>query len=239
MARKCRISGSDINDSMITEMNLEQGVFGRIMAKEWRKIAFSVLLVASLAFFVSTLIPPKYESETRILILQKNMDSNAYQAAKSSEFAAEVLKNVIASSDFMNGVLSSIGEQPSKFGNTQEDQVKNWSDAVDVSTKVNTGIVDVSVYDGSRKENQKLTEAIINEIQSNGYKYHGNDNITLKKIGGPIYYDSPSFPVIWLNVLVAAALSFLGSIGILMFRDRKPASDESADPDRESIFLKD
>jgi len=188
---------------------------------EWRKIAFSVLLVSSLAFFISTLIPPKYESETQILILQKNMDANAYQAAKSSEFAGEVLKRVIGSSDFMNGVLASIGENSRKFGDTPELQIKGWDDAVDVSTMVNTGIINISAYDTSRIENKKLTEAIVNELQTSGSKYHGNDNITLKKIGGPVYYDNPASPIIWLNVLISAVLTFFVSVGVLMLKKKK------------------
>lgn len=187
---------------------------------EWRKIFFSVLLISSLVFFISTLITPKYKSETQILILQKNMDADAYRAAKSSEFAAEVLKRVIGSSDFMNGVLSSMGETPKKFGDTPEEQIKGWDDAVDVSSMVNAGIIDISVYDATRKENQKLTEAIINELQNSGSKYHGNDNINLKKIGGPVYFDNPAFPIIWLNVVVAAILSFFVSVGVIFLKKK-------------------
>lgn len=204
-------------------MNQNQTDILKSVFQEWRRIAFSVLLVSSVVFFVSTIIPPKYESETQILILQKNMDANAYQAAKSSEFAGEVLKRVIGSSDFMNGVLSSIGENARRFGDTPEDQIKGWDDAVDVSTMVNTGIINISVYDTSRIENKKLTEAIINELQTSGSKYHGNDNITLKKIGGPVYYDSPASPIIWLNVLISAILTFFVSVGVMMLNKKKEA----------------
>ncbi|NTU66618.1 MAG: hypothetical protein HGB08_01715 [Candidatus Moranbacteria bacterium] len=199
-----------------SQSNLWKSVFG-----EWRRIAFSVLLVSSLVFFISTIIPPKYKSETQILILQKNMDANAYQAAKSSEFAGEVLKRVIGSSDFMNGVLASTGENSRKFGDTPELQIKGWDDAVDVSTMVNTGIINISAYDTSRLENKKMTEAIINELQTSGSKYHGNDNITLKKIGGPVYYDNPAYPIIWLNVLISAVLAFFVSIGVIMLKKNK------------------
>ena len=207
-------------------MNQDQLGLLKSALGDWRKMIFSVLLISSLVFFISTLIPPKYKSETQILILQKNLDANAYQAAKSSEFAGEVLKRVISSSDFMNGVLASIGENSSKYGNTPEDQIKNWDDAVDTSTMVNTGIINISVYDYSKKENQKLTQGIINELQNSGSKYHGNDNITLKKIGGPVYFDSPASPIIWLNVVVAALLSFFASFGMIILKRRK----EQANP---------
>lgn len=189
--------------------------------QNWRFIIIIMAFFASAAFLISTLITPQYKSEAQILILQKNMDIDPYRAAKSSEFAGEVLQGIAGSSDFMNGVLQKMGEDANKFGDTPEKQIENWNKAVKVSPVVNTGIVKITVLDPSKRENRKFMEAVLNELQNNGVKYHGNGNITLKKIGGPIYFDSPSFPIIWLNILVAAIVGLFFSIGLIfIFQDK-------------------
>jgi capsular polysaccharide biosynthesis protein len=193
----------------------------KTLVGNWQFILLTIAFFASVTFLISTIIPPEYESDSEVLILQKNMDADAYRAAKSSEFAGEVLKKVIGSSDFMNGVLSSIGIAPSKFGNNPEDQIKNWNKAVSVNTYINTGIIKIVVLDEDKKENRLIMEGILSELQSNGLKYHGNENITLKKIGGPIYYTDPSFPIIWLNVLIAVFGAIFLSIGLIFIFGEK------------------
>ena len=174
------------------------------------------MLFASIAFFVSTMITPEYKSQAEILILQKNLDIDPYRAAKASEYAGEVLEGVSGSSDFMNGVLEKTGTTSQKFGENPEKQMENWNKAVNVSSVVNTGIVKITVLDPSKRENKKLMEAVMAELQTNGVKYHGNENITLKKIGGPVYFENPAYPVIWLNVLVAGVVGLFASIGMIL-----------------------
>lgn len=185
------------------------------ISHNWRIIATIVMLFVAITFFVSTIIPPHYKSETQILILQKNMDVDAYRAAKSSEFAGEVLQRVVGSSDFMNAILEKSGISHYQMGETQEEQITNWNDAVSASTYASSGVVKITVLDESKAENKKLTEAVIDELSVNGEKYHGNSNITLKKIGGPVYFDNPAYPIIWLNMLVAGVVGLFFSLGIV------------------------
>lgn len=196
-----------MNDN--NNMNLEQ------ILKNWRIIVIIAPFFAAITFFISTIITPQYKSEAQILILQKNIELDAYRAAKASEYAGEVIKRITGSSEFMNGVLTATGESSLQYGRSQEDQIKNWNKAVNTSNLVNTGIIKISVYDPNRKNNKKLMEAVLSELQNNGLKYHGNENIILKKISGPIYYDSPAYPIIWLNTLIAAIIGIFFSIGII------------------------
>ncbi|MBU2028856.1 hypothetical protein KJ761_03120 [Patescibacteria group bacterium] len=198
----------------------------KMITNNWRFILLIMAFFASVTFFVSAIIPPKYESDSEVLILQKNMDADAYRAAKSSEFAGEVLKKVIGSSDFMNGVLASVNIDSQKFGDNPEDQIKNWNNEVNVSTYVNTGIIKIAVFDKTKKENKLIMEGILTELQTNGLQYHGNSNITLKKIGGPIYYNNPSFPIIWLNILIAAIGAFFFSIGLIFIFGGKKLEEQ-------------
>jgi capsular polysaccharide biosynthesis protein len=186
-----------------------------MIVRSWRTILVSTVVFSVVAFFISTIIAPQYGSETQILILQKSVDIDAYRATKSSEFAGEVLTRVVSSSDFMTGALAKAGENYLKYGATPEDQMKNWNKAINVSNFGSTGIIKIEVSDTSKKEDRKMTEAIISELLDNGVKYHGNENITLKKIGGPVYFSDPVFPIIWLNVLAAAIAGIFFSIGLV------------------------
>jgi capsular polysaccharide biosynthesis protein len=192
-----------------------------MIARSWRTVIVFVVVFSAVAFFISTIVPAKYGSETDILILQKNINADAYQASKSSEFAGEVMKRVVGSSDFMGGVLSRVGENFVKYGENPEDQMKNWNKAVSVSTSGNAGVLKLEISDISKKEDRRMTEAIIGELLENGVKYHGNENITLKKIGGPVYFNDPIFPIIWLNIIIAAVAGFFFSIGLVfLFGER-------------------
>lgn len=191
-------------------------ITARSIVKRWKFIFTTAIIFASLGFLVSTLITPEYKSEAQILILQKSLDIDPYRAAKSSEYAGEVLQGVAASSDFMNGVLGKIGENASRFGNNPEDQIKNWNKTVNVSSVVNTGIVKITVLDPSKRENKKLMEGVLSELQTNGASYHGNENITLKKIGGPVYFENPAYPIIWINILASGVVGIFLSIGTVM-----------------------
>lgn len=193
----------------------------KTIGRSWRFVLISMALFASVAFFVSTIIAPQYESQAQILILQKNMEIDAYRSAKASEFAGEVLKRVVNSSEFMNGVLASSGTSIYKFGQTPEDQLKNWAKEVKVSSAVNTGIIEITVMDESKRENKKLMEAVLAELLNNGAKYHGNENINLKKIGGPVYFEDPAFPIIWLNVIIAAIAGLFFSLGLIFVMSDK------------------
>jgi len=188
-------------------------------------IAIIVLLFTSVTFLVSSMITPEFKSETSILILQKNMDINAYQASKASEFAGEVMKRIVNSSDFMNGVLEKIGRTPQSFGDTPENQVKNWGDSVNISSVLDTGIIKITVFEKNQAENRKLTEAIISELQNNGVKYHGNENITLKKISGPVYFEKQTYPNVWLNMLVAAVAGLFFSIGWIFISVKRKSEE--------------
>jgi capsular polysaccharide biosynthesis protein len=187
----------------------------KTIGQNWRFIMVTAALFAAISFFVSTLITPQYKGEAQVLVLQKNLDMDPYRAAKSSEYTAEVLEGVAGSTDFMNGVLEKTGENRFKFGATSEKQIENWKKEISVTPIINTGIIKIAVLDPNKKEVQKLLEAILAEFQANGVKYHGNENVALKKISGPVYFENPAYPIIWLNVLVAGMIGLFVSIGYI------------------------
>lgn len=185
------------------------------IGRKWRFIAFIITIVASLTFLISALIPPVYESRSQFLILQKNINIDAYRAAKASEYAGDVIKRVISSSDFMDGTLVNMQDVKAHLGRNQREQLENWNKTVKVTSVVNTGIIDVQVLSANKKEGRFIMEALVNGLMNEGEKYHGNENIVMKKIGGPVYYDDPAYPLVWVNTGIAGLFGFFLAIGLI------------------------
>jgi len=191
------------------------------IVRKWRFIAFVITMLASLTFLVGALIPPTYESRAQFMILQKNINIDAYRAAKASEYAGDVMKRVISSSNFMDGILEDMLDIKARLGKDQREQLESWNDAVKVTTVVNTGIINVQVLNESRKEGRYIMEALVAGLLEDGVRYHGNENIVLKKIGGPVYYDSPAYPLIWVNTGIAGLFGFFLATGLIFIFGEK------------------
>ena len=197
-------------------MNQPQEMRPKDILGKWKFIAFTIVMVSSLVFFVSAVLPPVYSSETEFLILQKNLDIDAYRAAKSSEYAGSVLERVVGTTNFMDGVLQSRHDIEDNFGDDPKKRAKNWQKAVKAQSITNTGIITVTVLHKNREQGERIMSAIIEKLLFDGERFHGNDNILLKKIGGPVYYQKPEYPKVWLNTAVAGGLGLFLAIGLVI-----------------------
>lgn len=202
--------------------NKEQGSSDFQQLKNKKQfILLTSLVIASLFFMVNTLLPPTQVSKTEFLILQKNLSIDAYRAAKSSEYAGEILKRVTGSSNFMEGVSSGKSKLEEKLGKIPKDKIKNWNKLVSTKNSINTGIISITVKSKDSSLNKELTESINQELLFNSRKYHGNNNIELKIINGPISYEKPEFLQIIISTLVAACLgAFLAISLVILLGDK-------------------
>lgn len=194
----------------------ETGADPKLILAKWKFIAFTVVMISALVFFFSAVLPPVYSSESQFLILQKNLDIDAYRAAKSSEYAGSILERVIGSTNFMDGVLESRHDIEDNFGEDPKERMKNWQKTVTAKSVANTGIIDIQVFHENRDQEEKIMSAITEKLLYDGKRFHGNDNIVLKKIGGPVYYRDPEYPKVWLNTAVAAVLGFFTAVGLIL-----------------------
>ena len=188
----------------------------KLILAKWKFVAFIMVMVSALVFFVSAVLPPVYSSESQFLILQKNLDIDAYRAAKSSEYAGSILERVIGSTNFMDGVLESRHDINDNFGDDPKERMNNWQKTVTAKSIANTGIIDIQVFHKDRSQEEKIMSAITEKLLYDGKRFHGNDNIVLKKIGGPVYYRDPEYPKVWLNTAIAAVLGFFAAVGLIL-----------------------
>jgi capsular polysaccharide biosynthesis protein len=176
--------------------------------------------VASLVFAVSSLLEPKYRSDMRVLVIQKQPEDkvDAFSAAKSAEYLSDIFSKVIYTDSFVDDVLKSPVGVKNQYSSDKEDRKKEWEKQVKAKKINNTGIIEISVFDPSKKEAEKIVQAISSNLSVNNQKYHGGgEKIVITIIDGPITTNSPASPNVFLNTLIGFILGIIGSIGYLYF----------------------
>jgi capsular polysaccharide biosynthesis protein len=182
---------------------------------KWQFILLIAFISAAFVFMVSAIIPPTYSSEVRLLILQKNLSTDSYRAAKSSEYAGEVIKEVIQSANFMKAVLESKHSIKDDFGEDPKERMEKWNKRITASRATGAGVMTIEIFHKNIKENKAITNAVIEKLLFDGKKYHGNENIFLKNIGGPIFSDKPEYPKVFLNTLIGGIAGIFLALGII------------------------
>ncbi|MFZ5982446.1 MAG: YveK family protein [Patescibacteria group bacterium] len=195
-------------------------IFIKKLASRWQIILISALALASLTFAISAFITPKYQSDMSVLVIQKQpVDKiDAFSAAKSAEYLSDIFLKVIYTDSFIDEVFKSPMEISTKLSSDHEEKKKEWEKMVKSKKVNNTGIVKVTVYNSSRKEAERIAQAIGWNLSTNGGKYHGGgDKVVINTIDGPITSDSPTSPNIWLNALLGFIVGIIGSCGTVYF----------------------
>jgi capsular polysaccharide biosynthesis protein len=199
-------------------MNLEN--FEEILKRELKFLFLISFVVAAIVFAVSTIVPPKYRSDMSVLVIQKQPEDkvDAFSAAKSAEYLSDIFSKIIYTDSFIDDVLKSPVGVKNKYSTNKEDRKKEWDKEVSAKKVNNTGIIEISVFNPSKKEAEKLAEAISSNLSANNQKYHGGgEKVVITVIDGPITTQNPATPNIPLNSLVGFIVGLLGAIGYLYF----------------------
>jgi capsular polysaccharide biosynthesis protein len=199
---------------------MNQENFWKILKQELRFIFAVSFIVAACTFAVSAVMEPKYRSDMSVLVIQKQPEDkvDAFSAAKSAEYLSDIFSKIIFTDSFIDDVLSSPIGVKNKYSTNKEDRKKEWEKEVSVKKVNNTGIIEISVFDPSRKEAEKAAQAISGNLSANNQKYHGGgDKIVISVIDGPVTTQNPATPNILLNILIGFAMGIIGAIGYLYF----------------------
>ncbi len=190
------------------------------LKKQWQLVFFSALLLASISFALSTILPIKYESTVSILIIQKQSVEkvDAFSAAKSAEYLSQIFSRIIYTNKFFQELFQSPYKIVNDFPRDPEEWKKSWKKAVAVKKINNTGIIKISVLSSSRDQAENLAQAIAWNLSQNGQKYHGGgDRVEIKLIDGPITPFDSAWPKVWLNTLLGLLVGVLIAGSIIYF----------------------
>ena len=198
---------------------MSKKTFFKNFFQNWQFILLVTLLLASLTFAVSAIIPPKYESTISVLIIQKQSAEkvDAFSATKSAEYLSQIFSRVLYANRFFREILQSPYQVTNNFPQDPEEWKRAWQKTVKIRKINNTGILKISVLARNRQQAEKLARAIAWNLSQHGQEYHGGgDRVEIKLIDGPITPQDPAWPKIWLNVLLAVLLG-LGISGTIIY----------------------
>jgi capsular polysaccharide biosynthesis protein len=194
----------------------------QIAKNHWQTISLVTLLLTASVFAVSAFLTPQYESDMSILVIQKQPEDkvDAFSAAKSAEYLSDIFSKVIYSDSFIDDVIQSPLNITRKFSSDKEERKKEWEKDIKVRKINNTGILEISVFDPSRKEAERIVQAIAWNLSTNNGKYHGGgQKIVVNTIDGPITSQNQARPNVLLNSLLAFLIGIIGSLGFFYFRE--------------------
>lgn len=209
----------------------------QIIKNHWQTILLVTFFLTASVFAVSAFLTPKYESDMSILVIQKQPEDkiDAYSAAKSAEYLSDIFSKVIYSDSFIDAVIQSPLNITRKFSSDREERKKEWKKDVKVKKINNTGILEISVFDTSRKEAEKTVQAIAENLSINNGQYHGGgQKIVVNTIDGPITSHNQARPNVFLNSLLAFLIGIIGSLGFFYFTgeaDKKNSLSMNIMPD--------
>lgn len=186
------------------------------ISKKWQLVVYITLMTGAVAFFISTLLTPKYKTETTFLVLQKDVDIAS--AAQSAEYLSEIFAQVAFTEPFIDSVLDSPFQVEKELSFEPVKKQKQWREDVIVKSAGKAGILEITVLDKSRVESRKVAQAIAHSFSQNSSEYYGGrGTIEIKPINGPTTSDSPVSPNILLNTVWGLALGFVVSILLSLF----------------------
>ncbi|HIP50134.1 MAG TPA: hypothetical protein EYG99_01660 [Candidatus Pacebacteria bacterium] len=188
--------------------------------KRWQLIVASMSILALIAFTVSVVLPAKYQSDVSVIVIQEQASEkvDAFSATKSAEFLSNIFTRVIYTTTFFNSVQDAPFDVRRDFSRDPQEREKQWKKFISVKKVNNTGIIHISVIDGSRKTAEETAKAIAYVLTTDSQEYHGGgERVNVKLIDGPNTPLRPTLPRILPNTLVGAILGFILSIVLIYF----------------------
>jgi len=188
--------------------------YGRVLKNRWPSILVITLLFLLISLVVTLVQPFQYESQVKILVIQKSAGSiDAYSASKSAERIGNNLAQVIYSSSFYSKVINSGFDINASFFPLDESKRRElWSRIVDADVPTGTTILEISTFHPDRDQATVLAQAISYVLLREADEYIGIDDVQLKVVDAPLTSEYPVKPNFLLNVAFGLFLGLLISI---------------------------
>jgi capsular polysaccharide biosynthesis protein len=175
-------------------------------------------MILSLVFsFVQTF---EYECDASLYVIQNQdglLAKDAYAAAKSAEKLAKNMSQMVYTGTFMERVFeTNYGVGRDILPVEENKKRKEWNKKIETYVVPETGILDIKVYDKDKVMVEKIAQAIIYVLVTEGADFHGGgDEVEVKIADAPIVSKYPTRPNIALNLGIALIMGLIVSIVIV------------------------
>jgi capsular polysaccharide biosynthesis protein len=189
-----------------------------LIRRRWTFVAVVTLVVLLVTLAVTLFQPFEYESEVKILVIQKSaVGIDAYSASKSAERIGNNLSEIIYSSSFFSKVLvAGFAIDKSYFPNDEDKRRKKWQESVAADVPSGTTILDVRVYHPVREQATTIAETISYVLERQAPEYIGIPDVELKVVDAPLTSKYPVKPNFLVNLLLGVIVGLFVSISILI-----------------------
>lgn len=160
--------------------------FINFIKNNWVRVFLVSISGFMIGIAISLMSGFEHVAESKIVIIQKNKEVDAYSLVKSQEVLARLVKEIIYTQFFINTVYSLPFRLQEQEYNNPEVRMKNWQKKVKVSVVPFTGIIKIITKDRNDFESLTLNSAVLYALRENFSKYHGKeDNLKIEPIDPP------------------------------------------------------
>lgn len=184
--------------------------YWHLIVRKKQTIIIITLLGTLVVLAFSLIIPLKYQTNSRLLVLPSDSANDVYTLSRTNEYIGRLYAQIIESSSFYELVIANDNYliDDNYFSDDRNEQLKKWTKTVSASHKEDTGILHINVYHPVARQSEQIALAINNTLIEQGHNYSGNANITVNIIDQPITSDYPNHPNL-INRVLMSAISFI------------------------------
>ena len=175
------------------------------------------LFVALAGIGILFLAQDRYRSSADFLVTSTQGGQDYYTATRSAEYMSRVLSEVLYTERFMNAIIETGKVNDAYFPRDKKERLEAWAQSLSVKRNSEIGFVSVSVTGKNDRDVYRLSQALVQVLDTNSAVVFGDDasNIKIRLLSGPILERNPSTSQ-FLTLLIASVA--LGVFGIFSAR---------------------
>ena len=185
-----------------------------IYKKKWL-VFWLTIFGAVLAFDLTVIQAPEYKANSRILVVQKQVEGqDIYSISKSAQYICQVLKEGIYSDSFFSKVIESSDQtETDDFSEQTKERRKDWQKNIEIKIIRDLGLMEINVFYPNKDKAENLSIAITNVLKNNHGFYHGvGDNVSLKILDQPLVSKKPVSINLFVGTFLGALIGFCSSL---------------------------
>lgn len=193
---------------------MEYNQFWQLISRKKQTI-FSLMLIAIVLVLAVTIVSPiKYGAQSKILVMQDGLKTDAYTLSRTNEYLGNLFSQIMYSSSFFNSVMSNSNYQIDQnyFSGNQIEKMKKWRQNINARVYGDTGIIEINIYHENQRQANQIALAVNDTLINQASLYSGNENINIKIIDQPLVSERPVKPNIPFTVAITLVSSLIFSI---------------------------
>lgn len=205
---------------------MEYSIYSLIKAKKGT-IILSGVLVAALSFLFVVISQKNFKVTTDFLIVQdKEGTQDYYSASKSAEYIGKIFGEAIYSDLFIDEAMKT-GKINNEFlPFDKKARLDEWSNIVKVRKNPEVSMMSTIVYDNSKDNAVRISEAITTVLTTKSYLFRGSGvNVDVRVLSGPIVEKNPSLGDIILVISGGFIVGIMLSLVLLFYKPKKVTTD--------------